>query len=182
MLRWLGIFLFLTFLLDGELVISSPYIARGYRNFPSVTHKHDSATGITTFHTGDIYSRSSGRLQWDGRKEDFIQLGSAELLDPRGPERDLTKSPSIERAALVGNRFVRGAADFVCAIIEVPERGFNSREVMRAFAQVNKDLHPPLRVPVSRVLVLEQGETIPMTRKGLIWRKDRKSTRLNSSH
>ena len=118
-----------------------------------------------------MYSLRSGRLLWEGRKEDYIQLGSAELLDPRGPERELAKSPAIVRAALVGNHFLRGAADFVCAIVEVPESGFNAREVMRAFAQVNKDLHPPLRVPVSRVLVLEPGETLPMTRKGLIWRK-----------
>nr|WGJ61594.1 polyketide synthase 1 [Sanghuangporus sanghuang] len=155
----------------GELVISSPFIARGYRNFASLTHKHDPATGITAFHTGDMYSLRDGRLVWDGRKEDYIQLGSAELLDPRGPEQELAKNPAIAKAALVGNRFLRGAADFVCAIVEVPNSGFNGREVMRAFAQVNKGLHPPLRVPVSRVLVLEQGETIPMTRKALIWRK-----------
>nr|AKE48477.1 putative water-soluble melanin synthase [Inonotus obliquus] len=155
----------------GELVISSPYVARGYHNFTSVTHKHDRTTRVTTFYTGDKYSLTSGRLLWEGRKEDYIQLGSAEILDPRGPERELTKSPAIARAALVGNRFLRGAADFVCAIVEVPDSGFDGSEMMRAFAQVNKGLHPPLRVPVSRVLVLEHGENIPMSRKGLIWRK-----------
>lgn len=166
----------------GELVISSAYIARGYRNFKSAAHSYDPETGITAFQTGDIYSQKDGCLIWEGRKEDYIQLGSAEILDPRGPERELLASPAIARTALVGNNFLRGAADYVCAIVEVPESGFDAREVMRAFTQVNKGLHPPLRVPVSRVLVLDQGETIPMTRKGLIWRKaleERFGKRLN---
>ena len=130
-----------------------------------------------------MYSFKSGRLLWEGRKEDYIQLGSAEILDPRGPERELATNPAIARVAFVGNNFLRGAADFVCAILEIPEGGFDSREVMRAFAQVNKGLHPPLRVPVSRVLVLEPGEAIPMNRKGLIWRKaleERFGERLNA--
>ena len=118
-----------------------------------------------------MYSLADGKLLWQGRRDDYIQLGSAELLDPRIPEGELSKSSSIGRVVLVGNNFLRGAADFVCAIVEPPKSGFRPQDVLQAFAVVNKDLHPPLRVPVSRVLVLNEGETIPINRKGLVWRK-----------
>lgn len=121
-----------------------------------------------------MYSYAGGRFVWEGRCEDYIQLASAELLDPRIPERQLDASPAIARACFVGNTFLRSAAEFVCAIVEVPsaaEGGFKPQEIMGAFAAVNKTLHPPLRVPVSRVLVLQDGEEIPLTRKRLIWRK-----------
>ncbi|THH03281.1 hypothetical protein EW145_g6382 [Phellinidium pouzarii] len=154
----------------GELVISSPYINRGYINFKSNMHLTNSA-GITTFRTGDLYSLSDGYFTWQGRREDYVQLLSGELLDPRGPERELSVSPHIARVCFVGNNFLRGAADFVCALVEVPTSGFRPLEIMRAFAEVNKTLHPPLRVPWARVLVLKDGESIPMTRKRTIWRK-----------
>ncbi|KAI5117734.1 hypothetical protein M0805_002079 [Coniferiporia weirii] len=154
----------------GELVISSKNISKGYLNFDSDAYSINSV-GVTTFRTGDMYRLSHGYLAWQGRREDYIQLLSGELLDPRQPERELSLSPYIARACLVGNNFLRGAADFVCAVIEVPDAGFRPKLVMRAFAEVNKTLHPPLRVPWARVLVLEDGEKVPVTRKGLIWRK-----------
>lgn len=127
--------------------------------------------GVTSFRTGDMYKLVNGRLDWQGRRDDYIQLGSAELLDPRIPEAELLKNPSIGRAALVGNNFMRGAADFICAIVELPSTGFRPQDVLQAFAAVNKDLHPPLRVPVSRVLILNEGEKLPINKKGLVWRK-----------
>ncbi|KAH8110239.1 hypothetical protein DFH11DRAFT_1514493 [Phellopilus nigrolimitatus] len=157
----------------GELVVRSKYISKGYHNFASSVHS-TGADGRTTFRTGDMYSYAGGRFVWEGRCEDYIQLASAELLDPRIPERQLDASPAIARACFVGNTFLRSAAEFVCAIVEVPsaaEGGFKPQEIMGAFAAVNKTLHPPLRVPVSRVLVLQDGEEIPLTRKRLIWRK-----------
>ncbi|THH06897.1 hypothetical protein EW145_g3760, partial [Phellinidium pouzarii] len=196
----------------GELVIRSRHVSRGYHNIVSAAHSTSpSKDGVTTFRTGDIYSVSypasslsnhafpdptiatrtsnlkpGARLCWEGRRDDFIQLASGELLDPRGSECALAQSAYIECAALVGDTFGKGAAQYVCAILEVPsgsshaapdgskekkQPGFNPQEVLRALARVNGGTQPPLRVPASRVVVLSDGEQIPLNRKGEVWRK-----------
>lgn len=167
-------------------MVTSHNISRGYLNFTSDVHSPSSdVPGATTLRTGDIYELNSNgptrSLRWVGRRADFIQLVSGELLDPREPERALVRSPHIARVAFVGDTFGRGAANSVCAILQVPSSespnaggkvpGFDRRAVLRAFADVNGVTHPPLRVPPARVLVLPAGEEIPMNRKGEIWRK-----------
>lgn len=139
------------------------------------------------FLTGDIYeyslattSDSARAVRWVGRRADFIQLVSGELLDPRESERVLARSPHIVRVALTGDTFGHGASTCVCAILQVPSEamsasgkvpGFDGRAVLRALADVNGATHPPLRVPPARVLVLLAGEEVPLNRKGEIWRK-----------
>ena len=44
-------------------------------------------------------------------------------------------------------------------------------EIIRAVAVANRSLAPPLRIPWSRVLSLNGGQQIPLTKKGAIFRK-----------
>lgn len=46
-----------------------------------------------------------------------------------------------------------------------------SKEITKAVAAVNRTLAPPLRVPWSRIMVLEEGQSIPLSKKGAIFRK-----------
>ena len=150
--------------------------------------------GTTTLRTGDIYRRivSCGRpyLQWTGRREDFIQLLSGEVIDPRVAERFFDSYPGIARSCVIGNNFLDGPAQYICAIIQpnhVEESGSDvSLSFLRALAIVNRDLAPPLRISWSRVLILSNQEPIPVTRKGDVFRKklralfgERLSTLLN---
>ncbi|KAJ7176732.1 hypothetical protein C8R46DRAFT_1077165 [Mycena filopes] len=158
----------------GELHISSKLIAKGYLN-------HDSAAfavapdGVITFKTGDRYAKSGGRLKWLGRNDDFVQLVSGEMVDPRVLERTLDACPSISRACIVGNKFLRTSSQFLCAVIELQpdarHEASTDLDISRVIRAVNRDLSPPLRIPWNRVFVLDEGEQIPINRKGQIWRK-----------
>ena len=65
---------------EGELVIKSHNISKGYLHFDNSTFAVGS-DGAVTFRTGDIYGRSAEqRLVWKGHKEDFIQVRIIFLL------------------------------------------------------------------------------------------------------
>ncbi|KAF7333309.1 Polyketide synthetase [Mycena venus] len=161
--------------LEGELYISSKVIARGYLDYhpsPFVV----SPDGIITFKTGDRYAKSDGRLKWLGRKDDFILLVSGEMVDPRALERTINACPSASRSCVIGNNFLRSSSEFLCVVIELragAPRGHPSTnlDISRVVRSVNRELAPPLRIKWTRVLILEDGEHIPINRKGQIWRK-----------
>ncbi|KAJ7644124.1 hypothetical protein FB45DRAFT_824078 [Roridomyces roridus] len=161
---------------EGELYVSSKYIASGYLD-------HDSSAftvasdGVITFRTGDRYARKNDHFKWLGRKDDFIMLVSSEMIDPRVLEKSLDSSPSISRSCVIGNHFLRGPAEFLCVLVELsssatPGAATTSADISRAVRAINKELPPPLRINWSRVLILEPGQTIPITRKGLLFRKN----------
>ncbi|KAK0199304.1 polyketide synthetase [Desarmillaria ectypa] len=160
----------------GELWITSKTIAKGYLHLDSSAFSADAEGGIT-FHTGDIYTRTpKNRLVWKGRKEDFIQLDSGEIMDPRIHEKTFDDIPVVARSCIVGNNFLRGSSQFVCLIIELtqettltPEEAYE--EVTKTAATVNRSLPPPLRILWSRIIMLGAGSSIPLNRKQLIWRK-----------
>ncbi|TDL21930.1 ketoacyl-synt-domain-containing protein [Rickenella mellea] len=155
---------------EGELWVRSRNISRGYRHLESDSFVVEQ-DGFTTFKTGDLWKRTDDCMFWLGRREEFIHLLSGEMMDPRIPESELNQFPNILRSCLVGNNFVNGPSEYICAIIEVGQSSIAQEDIVRALASVNRSLVPPLRIPLSRVLLLEPGETIPMTRKGVIWRK-----------
>ncbi|KAK0216459.1 polyketide synthetase [Armillaria nabsnona] len=160
----------------GELWITSKTIAKGYLHHDSSAFTAD-VEGSVTFHTGDIYTRTpNNRLIWKGRKEDFIQLDSGEIMDPRIHEKTFNDNPVIARSCIVGNSFLRGASQFVCLIVELTADATVTREeayeeVTKTAATVNRSLPPPLRILWSRIIVLGAGSSIPLNRKHLIWRK-----------
>ena len=61
-------------IVEGELVIKSHIISKGYLRFDNSAFTIGS-DGAVTFRTGDVYGRSAEqRLIWKGRKEDYIQV------------------------------------------------------------------------------------------------------------
>ncbi|KAJ2925849.1 hypothetical protein H1R20_g11245, partial [Candolleomyces eurysporus] len=161
---------------EGELHISSPVISKGYLR-PNYSAFAIAANGCVTLRTGDIYQLVDGtRLIWKGRKEDFIQMTSGETLDPRVIEESLNRSVAVHRSCVVGDNFLRGASNVVCAILELsPDdtRGYHASlaDVTREISSVNRSLVPPLRISWSRVLILNQNQHIPLTTKGAVFRK-----------
>jgi hypothetical protein len=97
-------------------------------------------------------------------------------LDPRILEKTLNACSVIAHSAIVGNNFIAGAADLVCAIIELNEEGAKSvraslSQITKTLSVINRGLAPPLRIAWSRVLVLDKGQKIPYTMKRTIFRK-----------
>lgn len=103
----------------------------------------------------------------------FIQLLSGESLDPLPIEQALDASPFVSRSCLVGVG-EGGAAKCVCVIVEPnfsDGDGVGMKAVRKAVAVMNRDLAPPLRIAWSRILILGEGERLPLTRKRTIFRK-----------
>lgn len=103
-------------------------------------------------------------------------MSSGESLDPRVVEAALDQCPAISRSCIVGNNFLKAASQVVCAIIEPsrdPKKSLEARlpEITRAIATANRSLAPPLRISWARVLVLKEGQEVPITKKGAIFRK-----------
>lgn len=96
-------------------------------------------------------------------------------MDPRVAERYLDSSSGIARSCVIGNNFLDGPAQYICAIIQPEHAEVGGPDVsssfVRALATVNRDLPPPLRISWSRVLILSKDEPIPITRKGAVFRK-----------
>ncbi|KAK0482062.1 hypothetical protein EDD18DRAFT_1362674 [Armillaria luteobubalina] len=138
---------------EGELVVKSKLIPHGYINYHDLSFSVD-PNGWVTFKTGDKYQRTpDGRFKWLGRKTDFIQMTSSETLDPR----------PIEKTTLYESN--------VCAIVEIkpgvdmPSSKID-KEIANALAPINRDLPPALRIPWSRVLIIQPPQRLPVTRKG----------------
>jgi len=106
---------------------------------------------------------------------------SGETLDPRPIEKALNTSPAILYSCVFGNHFLGRAAECICVLIKptsskafqttTPSNAVITSEITRAVASVNRTLPPPLRIAWSRVLILDEGQEVPYTRKGTIFRK-----------
>ncbi|KAJ6632258.1 hypothetical protein B0H10DRAFT_1771537 [Mycena sp. CBHHK59/15] len=161
---------------EGELQISSRLIARGYVNHDSYAFTLG-PDGVVTFRTGDRYIKLPGdRIKWLGRNDDFIQLASGESVDPRVLEKSLDTSPVISHSCIIGNNFLRGSAQFLCALIELnlgvmKDSPSTNMDISRAIRNINRSLPPPLRIRLSRVFILEPEQHIPLNRKRQIFRK-----------
>lgn len=69
---------------------------------------------------------------------------------------------------------MKGPSDVICIIIQPASLKLKSKElaeITRAVASINKTLLPPLRIAWSRVGILDNGQAIPYTKKGMIFRK-----------
>ncbi|KAF8217001.1 hypothetical protein K438DRAFT_2007702 [Mycena galopus ATCC 62051] len=160
---------------EGELYVTSKLIAREYlkKDSPAFVLGSD---GLVTFKTGDRYMKSGGRIKWLGRNDDFVVLLSGEMADPRILEKTLDASPAIARSCIIGNNFLRGSSLFLCALIELRadvdrNHSWTKSEILQAIRTINRELVPPLRINWTRVIILEEGEQIPINKKRQIWRK-----------
>ncbi|KAF8180341.1 hypothetical protein K438DRAFT_1725600 [Mycena galopus ATCC 62051] len=160
---------------EGELYISSKLIAKEYLKQDSSSFVLGS-DGVITFKTDDRYAKSGDRFKWLGRNDDFIVLLSGEKVDPRVLEKTLDGSSLIARSCIIGNNFLRGSSLFLCALIELRaeiDRNHPSTklDILRTIRRINRELSPPLRINWTRVIILEEGERVPINRKRQIWRK-----------
>ena len=99
---------------------------------------------------------------------------SGEILDPRPIEKALNKSSAILQSCVIGNRFLGRAAEFICVLIKPATSNSNAiitSQITRAVASINRTLSPPLRIAWSRVLILDDGQEVPYTKKRTIFRK-----------
>ncbi|MGV9566382.1 amino acid adenylation domain-containing protein [Streptomyces sp. NPDC003480] len=94
---------------DGELLISGPSVALGYRNLPEVTAERfvtrDGPDGPERwFRTGDrVGRRPDGLLVHEGRLDAEIKVRGIRV-DPGEVEAHLTAHPSVGAAAVVGTQ------------------------------------------------------------------------------
>lgn len=99
---------------------------------------------------------------------------SGEILDPRPIEKALNTSSAILQSCVIGNRFLSRAAEFICVLIKPATSNSNAiitSQITRVVASINRTLPPPLRIAWSRVLILDEGQEVPYTRKRTIFRK-----------
>ncbi|KAJ7112868.1 hypothetical protein C8R43DRAFT_1113364 [Mycena crocata] len=161
---------------EGELVVKSKLLPHGYIAYDDGSFSVDEE-GWVTFNTGDRYRRvNDSRYIWLGRTIDFIQMASGESLDPRPLEKSLRSCDFIRNACIIGDAFLRGASAAVCAIIELVDDPHLDAQAARnkvaqAFAPINRDLPPALRIAMSSVLILDRSQSIPQTKKGEVFRK-----------
>ncbi|KAJ7300835.1 hypothetical protein DFH08DRAFT_795441 [Mycena albidolilacea] len=159
----------------GELVVKSKLLPYGYIDYDDGSFSVDEE-GWVTFKTGDRYRIDESKFTWLGRITDYIQMTSGESLDPRPFEASLRSSEFISNACIIGDTFLRGASTTVCAIIELADaQSLDARaakiKVAQVLAPINADLPPALRISMSSVLILNESQKIPRTKKGEVFRK-----------
>lgn len=103
-------------------------------------------------------------------------MTSGESLDPRPFEASLRSLEFISNACIIGDAFLRGASTTVCAIIELADAQSLDApaariKVAQVLAPINADLPPALRISMSSVLILNESQKIPRTKKGEVFRK-----------
>ncbi|KAJ6578109.1 hypothetical protein B0H19DRAFT_1253389 [Mycena capillaripes] len=160
---------------EGELVVKCKFLPHGYINYDDGSFSVDDQ-GLVTFKTGDRYRcTDNSKFVWLGRTTDFIQMASGEYVDPRPLETSLRSSEFIRNACVIGDTFLTGASTAVCAIIELADLILDVDtariKVAQVLAPINRDLPPALRIASSSVLILENSQKIPQTKKGEVFRK-----------
>jgi long-subunit acyl-CoA synthetase (AMP-forming) len=103
-------------------------------------------------------------------------MTSGESLDPRPLEESLRSLEFISNACIIGDTFLRGASTTVCAIIELADaQSLDAQaakiKVAHVLAPINADLPPALRISMSSILILNESQKIPRTKKGEVFRK-----------
>jgi long-chain acyl-CoA synthetase len=110
---------------DGEILVQSPGVMRGYFNLPEETA---AALEGGWFHTGDIGKLDArGHLVITDRKKDILVTAGGKNIAPQPIENALKTSPLIAEAVLVGDQ-----RPFVAALI-VP-----AYEALEAHAKANQ--------------------------------------------
>ncbi len=112
---------------DGEILVRSPLIMKGYWNRPEETA---AALKDGWFHTGDIGAVDpDGHLRITDRKKDLIVTSGGKKVAPQIVEAALKSSPRIQEAVVLGE-----GKKYIGALI-VPSEGATREEVA---AEVNR--------------------------------------------
>jgi long-chain acyl-CoA synthetase len=113
---------------DGEILLRSPWLMRGYRNLPEQTSEAIDAEGW--LHTGDVGAWDGrGHLRIIDRKKELIINAAGKNMSPANIESKLTDAhPLIGQACVIGN----GRPYNVALIVLDPEAAVAfSREIGR---------------------------------------------------
>jgi long-chain acyl-CoA synthetase len=85
---------------DGEIIVQSPGVMKGYYNNPKATGETIDANGW--FHTGDIGTIEDGFLRITDRKKDLIKTSGGKYLAPQPIENRVKLNKFVTEAVLIG--------------------------------------------------------------------------------
>jgi long-chain acyl-CoA synthetase len=89
---------------DGEILVKSPGLMRGYWNLPEATAQAIDAEGW--FHTGDVgHVDAEGFLHITDRKKDLIVTSGGKNIAPQPIEQLLTASGALAQAIVIGDNY-----------------------------------------------------------------------------
>jgi malonyl-CoA/methylmalonyl-CoA synthetase len=112
----------------GEIVLRGPQVFSGYRGDADANASAFHAGGW--FRTGDIGTlHPDGYLEITGRAKDLIITGGMNVY-PREVELALELSPDVARAAVVGIDSERWGEEVVAAVVPLPARSVDTRELL----------------------------------------------------
>ena len=90
---------------NGELIVRGPHIMKGYWNDPRATANvlgHDSLTGETVLHTGDLFRRDQhDLLYFIERRDDMIKV-RGEKVAPRQVEEVIARLSGVAEVSVYG--------------------------------------------------------------------------------
>jgi amino acid adenylation domain-containing protein len=113
---------------EGEILIKSRYIARGYWNSPELTMatfgRDRSDASLVVFRTGDLgRQRADGLIEFIGRKDDLIKL-HGNRIEPAEIESALVALQGVSDAAVVVRYSENGTpTSLVAYVVLKPENG-----------------------------------------------------------
>ncbi|MBN2524809.1 MAG: long-chain fatty acid--CoA ligase [Deltaproteobacteria bacterium] len=139
---------------DGEILVRSPGVMKGYLNLPKETAESIDAGGW--LHTGDIGEvDSDGFLKITDRKKDIIVTSGGKNIAPSPIEAHLTRLKYVSQALVFGNR-----RKFLTALITL------DRDASKQWAEANgladADMEALSQNPQLRKLI--EAEIIGMNR------------------
>jgi acyl-coenzyme A synthetase/AMP-(fatty) acid ligase len=151
----------------GELVVSGPTVALGYRNAPDLTAARFTvdASGVRSYRTGDrVVEAHDGTLSYIGRTDDQVktrghrvELGEVEVA--------LLQHPDVSDGAVVAVPDELVTNRLVAFVELVPSSTTTSAEIMRHVAARLPSPMVPERVDVVR---LPRTSTGKIDRAGLV--------------
>ncbi|MEQ8209870.1 MAG: AMP-dependent synthetase/ligase [Lacipirellulaceae bacterium] len=100
---------------DGELLVRSPGVMQGYWRDEAATAE---VLRDGWLHTGDLAEWAGENLRIIGRKKEILVLNTGKKVVPTAIEQQLTGSPIIEQACVLGN----GRKYLTAILVPTPER------------------------------------------------------------
>jgi long-chain acyl-CoA synthetase len=144
---------------DGEVLVSSPAMTRGYSDLPEVSGQ---VFRDGWFRTGDLGRLDeAGRLHVTGRKKLLIEV-AGHKVDPVEVEDVVLAHPKVREAVVVGIRGGAGGEESVKAVV-VGDDGCGQREVIEFCRQRLANFKVPE--------VVEFRDEIPKSPLGKVLRK-----------
>ncbi|HYW05088.1 MAG TPA: long-chain fatty acid--CoA ligase [Gammaproteobacteria bacterium] len=102
---------------NGELLVNSPGVMKGYWRDPEATRKAIDETGW--LHTGDKVARlEHNRIYLTGRFKEIVVMASGEKTSPVDMEQAIMIDPIFEQVMVIGE-----ARPFMAALVVLSERG-----------------------------------------------------------